>query len=495
MRRRPQRLQVSTFPFLAVLLGAMGALIFLLLVFDRRAKLAARQKVGQAQAVLQAERDKRAAEQRVESERKRLDFRAGLERQEAELRRQIDMMENQIHLTEDRVRREQNLLQALNQRLLEEKAVLLKDRQELAKQAGLGQPSLQAKTAQDEVVRLTRELAQLEEALRRLQAVRQAEQQVYSLVPYHGRRGDNRQPLYLECTEAGILFHPDRLVLKGSDFSGLAVRREAERRLAELRRADVPQSAAKSEAYLLFLIRPGGIRTYYRAHDALDGLKLDFGYELIEGDWVLDFSKQGTGVRNQESAVRSQGPGDSGQGSRPRTEEKSAGGSSPTAGDGPRRSVPTASASAAEPWKRGGGSAPGAAGSGEGPPAESSTESPNPLASKQSQTARPVSPLSRLLGNRDLIIIVECTAAAVTVPATGDEHSASALQAPAQGEHPLVMAIRQLIARRQATVRPGEPPYRPTIRFRIHPDGLRTYYFAYPLLEDLRLLMVRENLD
>ena len=41
MRRRRHTLQVSTFPFLAVLLCTMGALILILLVLDRRAKLAA----------------------------------------------------------------------------------------------------------------------------------------------------------------------------------------------------------------------------------------------------------------------------------------------------------------------------------------------------------------------------------------------------------------------------------------------------------------------
>ena len=37
MRRRRHKLEVSTFPFLAVLLCAMGSLILLLLVIDRRA--------------------------------------------------------------------------------------------------------------------------------------------------------------------------------------------------------------------------------------------------------------------------------------------------------------------------------------------------------------------------------------------------------------------------------------------------------------------------
>ena len=63
MRRPRSRLTVSTFPFLAVLLCAMGALILLLLVFDRRAKEAAK---ARAEARAQAEHDSA----RVEHEQK-----------------------------------------------------------------------------------------------------------------------------------------------------------------------------------------------------------------------------------------------------------------------------------------------------------------------------------------------------------------------------------------------------------------------------------------
>jgi hypothetical protein len=59
----------------------------------------------------------------------------------------------------------------------------------------------------------------------------------------------------------------------------------------------------------------------------------------------------------------------------------------------------------------------------------------------------------------------------------------------------LVQAVLQLIARRQATVRSGEAPYRPMLRFQVHPEALRTYYHVYPLFENLRLPMARQNLD
>ena len=49
--------------------------------------------------------------------------------------------------------------------------------------------------------------------------------------------------------------------------------------------------------------------------------------------------------------------------------------------------------------------------------------------------------------------------------------------------------------KRFQTVRPGEPPYRPLLRFQVHPDALRSYFHVYPLFENLRLPMTRENLD
>jgi hypothetical protein len=104
-------------------------------------------------------------------------------------------------------------------------------------------------------------------------------------------------------------------------------------------------------------------------------------------------------------------------------------------------------------------------------------------------------PLSRIIGSRDWVILVECTHDAVVLPSTGQRFAAASLLAKQQPEHTIVAAVRTLIQKRQATVRPGEPPYRPLLRFRVHPQGLGVYYLAYPLLERLQLPMSRENLD
>ena len=59
-------------------------------------------------------------------------------------------------------------------------------------------------------------------------------------------------------------------------------------------------------------------------------------------------------------------------------------------------------------------------------------------------------------------------------------------------KNPLLLALRSMIDRRQATVRSGEMPYRPQIRFQVYPDGFRAYYLAYPALELLQVPMTRD---
>ena len=39
----------------------------------------------------------------------------------------------------------------------------------------------------------------------------------------------------------------------------------------------------------MLLVRPEGVSTYYRFRQALQGFRIDFGYEFVDKDWVLDF--------------------------------------------------------------------------------------------------------------------------------------------------------------------------------------------------------------
>ena len=50
-----------------------------------------------------------------------------------------------------------------------------------------------------------------------------------------------------------------------------------------------------------------GITTYYKTMSALQGLDVDFGYELIDQDWLLDFPED-DGTVKQQPWMTARGP-------------------------------------------------------------------------------------------------------------------------------------------------------------------------------------------
>src|SRR5262249_34311362 len=141
--------------------------------------------------------------------------------------------------------------------------------------------------------RLAADLDSLEQALQNLKTLRQRQEQTYSLVPYHGKFGENRRPIYLECGANEVVFHPGRVAIDGLLLSGVQIRTELCPRLEKQRATLTAKEAADTSPYLLILLRPSGIENYYRIQSAMEGLKIDFGYELIDEDWVLNFPEEG----------------------------------------------------------------------------------------------------------------------------------------------------------------------------------------------------------
>lgn len=680
MRQRRHALQVSTFPFLAVLLCTMGSLILLLLVIDRRTRVVARAKAVRAAALLAAEDAAVQARRQAELDRRQQALHAQLQGQDQEVMTQIRAADQKSTAAVESVRQEQKQIQELQEKFQAESARLTQGQEEVrAKQAGMAQTAAQTQEARRDLARLTGELTQLERTLADLKEARKRDEHRYSLVPYRGRHGDNRRPLYVECAEESIRFHPDRAALAGLEMTPANIRTAVEQRLAR-KRADAGAKEKDQTPYLLLLVRPNGIRTYYKTLSALEGLKIDFGYEFVEADWVLDFPETEGGavqpwmVAGQAPAGLPPAPRAAGP-KAPAGNSSSAGGLSgggvetstpagvrlggaaiaqnepgapglpsvsrvpgplPLGGTGVGLGIPggagTGSPAVAAPAGPGGtpadatgrigdpsgapgglairptlagGGGPGlpsadplqlrqpagatagvtaganpsgsallevpnvgdsgapavpslnpgqlAAGSGSAPatspalrpletlatpPIESDTSgdgrspvggrgSPLPFGGSVGRTTgdngrrggearsdepaaegRPVLPpvlpdrsppprpappeRPRVLGNRDWVASVDCTAAEVIVYPGGQRIAATAL-ATAPGDNPLFKVVQSLISRRQAMVRPGEPPYRPVVRFLVHPDGLRTYYLAYPALESLQVAMIREN--
>ena len=215
MRHRSRPLQVSTFPFLAVLLCTMGSLILLLLVIDRQARAVARAKALRAAERAEAEDAEAAAARRAEFERRRLALHDFLRSQEQELGTAVGKIQREqtakrreleadaAHSRDSANRLRMELLQIRQEQLeLEQHRTELKQHEQAASR---------------ELSDLTRDLLRLEQTLTGLKQARQYDDQRYSVVPYRGRLGEQRRPIYLECRSDSLVFHRGGPATPGRD--------------------------------------------------------------------------------------------------------------------------------------------------------------------------------------------------------------------------------------------------------------------------------------
>ncbi len=320
MRARRHKLQVSTFPFLAVLLCAMGSLILVLLVMDRKAHQAALARARREAARLIEESAQAEANRRAEVEQKRRQaesvwkqkqesLHTKLTQEQMDLALQMRTVREKLGEIAARLRYEQDTGPELRRKVQSETSRLQAEERLLATlRTTAGQTQAQSQESSKALRRMTLDLLQMEQVLKDLKAAREKEQHTFSVVPYHGRRGENRKPIYVECTGQGVIFHPERrampvlvrdyLVGRNSiDDPGNDVRGEVKRRIAQ-QRARLG-GAADATPYLLLLVRPDGIETYSLFQHVLKDMTLDFGYEFIDADWVLDFPAEDspTGAR------------------------------------------------------------------------------------------------------------------------------------------------------------------------------------------------------
>jgi hypothetical protein len=316
MARARRKLEVDTFPFLAVLLCAMGSLILLLMVMDRRAKIVSQNKardeylaqkaahdakVDQARldALAAAARATEAAEEAAKAEwRKR---KAELERK---LQTEYDVLDKQrsslldeLARIDAKLRGQADAAQALSKQVADTGVALRLSQADLdAKRTELEKTRAEQEGHRRAREKLTQELLQLELALRTVAARKAHQEPVFSLVPFKGKHGANRKPIYVELTRDAAIFHPGNERLSRADWSSEVLRRMVEQRAGPLKREEKLSSFDAPEAegpYLLFLVRPEGIELYYDVVRALRDYRIDFGYELVESDWKFDFGDEG----------------------------------------------------------------------------------------------------------------------------------------------------------------------------------------------------------
>ena len=263
---------IQMFPFLAVLICTMGALVVLLHAFASH---------GQAKAIKLAE-----AKAREQKEAESLDadfykWRVGHLR-EAREKTQAQLAEERLKLShvEDHQRRLQEKLDELQVAATElERAGAEKADEKERNAADLAETKAKLATAKGAVAKARQS--------GKHKAVN------YSVVPFEGRNSTNRRPIYIECRAGTIVLQPEGIELNPRDFIGffgpgnpLASALRAQR---EYFARQATEGKPPEEPYPLLLVRPDGIDAYYAARAALDSWGSDFGYELVGADWDLKF--------------------------------------------------------------------------------------------------------------------------------------------------------------------------------------------------------------
>ena len=118
----------------------------------------------------------------------------------------------------------------------------------------------------------------------------------YSILPYQGKKGTFRRPIYVECTGNGVYLQPEGILFKESDFllgrfpgnpfdRGLRV---AARHYLETDGATT-SSGDKVEPYPLLIVRPSGAPYFYAALSALSSWGDLYGYEFVEEDQAIEY--------------------------------------------------------------------------------------------------------------------------------------------------------------------------------------------------------------
>jgi hypothetical protein len=270
-RVRKEAVGVALFPFLAGLICTMGTLIVLLVLLVQQAQVVAGAQAeppladGSAQT-LQAIEDAHWRREVLEEQR---------------LKKQQELANKRLELAhvEDHIRRLEDSMRQLMAQVkeLEEGTSAGDDLESLAHQ--LGELRRQIADKQAELDAKRQELARRKNS--------------YTLIPYHGRNGTRRLPLYVECTELGVTIQPEGVLLMVDDFQWLGPGNPLDAALRAKRQHLAKVTGGQGgEPYPLLVVRPSGVIAYQLARAAMKSWDDEFGYELVAEDLPLDFGQR-----------------------------------------------------------------------------------------------------------------------------------------------------------------------------------------------------------
>jgi hypothetical protein len=277
-KRRGDNTAPALFPFLAVLLCTIGALVLILVLTVANSHASAKRSSEDAMVdvkdttdlmqVVSEELEAQRDELKAKVERRRRDL-AGIEDHIARLSNSLDQLVDKIERIQSQA--------SLTEKEKSDKALAV---QELKKEIDQKKKEL---------------IDEIEKQKKRKPA--------FAVIPYVGSNGTSRRPVYLECTKEGVVVQPEGLLISLNDLRpplGPGNPLDAALRVLRLtyQQKDLTFGITQPP-YPLLIVRPDGIQTYAMAREAMSGWDDQFGYELVDGDMELKFPPSPAGLKEQ----------------------------------------------------------------------------------------------------------------------------------------------------------------------------------------------------
>jgi hypothetical protein len=270
---------VSLFPFLAVLLCTMGALLVVLVAMTRSARDAALRRAEAATpSPTVTEPDPDVAKEIHEAKQ----FVSKLEQVRSDALHKLREDQRRLSHLEDHMRRLQDQLEKLQIAASELEALE-------------GEHYDDREQAEREVKRLQELIEDTREAIDDLKNERNTKKRSYALVPYEGPHGTTRRPIFVECRQGELILQPEGVRVSRDDLrpplgagNPLATALRAARDYLIRLHPEEGQSR-QTEPYPLIIVRPSGAAIYGIAQRAMQSSDFQFGYELVEEDWDLKY--------------------------------------------------------------------------------------------------------------------------------------------------------------------------------------------------------------
>jgi hypothetical protein len=271
-RGKPQT-GISLFPFLAVLICTMGALIVLLLLIMQQARVSA---ATIARPVADEPKiDEKALRQQIEDAEWRRQL---LEQQRIAQAEQLANQRLELAHYEDHIRRLQDKWEDLKAQA-----------QQLQTDGSI---ALSHEIVAQQMAKVATEIEQAKKDLADARVVAKSKPRSFSIIPYNGPNGTSRRPIYIECTASQVIIQPEGFALNARDFEGsLGPGNPLDACLRAIREylAKNPEFTKYGEPYPLLIVRPDGVLSYAAARSAMKSWDDEFGYELIEQETKLAY--------------------------------------------------------------------------------------------------------------------------------------------------------------------------------------------------------------